>query len=109
MRIIWESHKIAGNKDDILAGQIKITVKSPNLAEDVVFMLDESAGKNVSLGSILKNEAAETFTVIAEFVNDSEYNADIDNIEEYVNNNSAMLATLDFDVQVYATQKTSLE
>ena len=52
------------------------------------------ADYDVVLGSMLKGDAAEQFTVKAEFVNRDD-------------NNAAMQAEIEFDLQVYATQKTN--
>ena len=93
MRILWEANDDETDNDEVFASQIKITITSEKLEEAVEFMLDECADHDISLGYLLKGTGAEAFTVKAEFVDDG-------------NNNSAMLANLSFDVQVYATQKT---
>ncbi len=117
MCILWETDDSTTESEKALASQIKITITSKNISDEVAdgkvtvtdesgnpvevnyvtFMLDECGleENKISLGYLLKNAGVETFTVKAEFVNDGA-------------NNSAKLATLDFDVQVYATQKTSL-
>ncbi len=97
MRILWKPNEDTTDNDEVFAAQIKITVTSKKLDAPVEFMLNACSEHDISLGYLLKNAPAETFTVKAEFVNDD------------ANNNAAMLATLDFDVQVYATQKTSLD
>ncbi len=92
VRVLWEANDDTADNDEIFASQIKITViQGEKKAE---FMLSECADKDVSLGFIAAKGEAQTFTLKAEFVNTKE-------------NNSAMLATLDFDMQVYATQKVS--
>lgn len=106
MRIIWKPNNDPTDNDVVFARQIKITVTSDKISRSttdgngnpvtvnyVTFMLNESKNHDISLGHLLKNAGTETFTVKAEFI-------------DHDNNNSAMLATLDFDVQVYATQKT---
>ncbi len=112
MRILWTNKDTASEKDLAFAGQMQITVTSSKIADAdadgkddngtnyVQFMLDECAdpGNDISLGYLLKNEGTNSFTVKAEFVN-----SDVKDV-----NNAAMLATLTFDVQVFATQKTSV-
>ncbi len=96
VRIIWSANRDTTDNDDILAEQIKITIKSEkieNSTNSVSFYLADCDDNDVSLGYLLKNAGAEAFTVKAEFIND-------DNV-----NNSAMLANLSFDVQLYAVQK----
>lgn len=118
MRILWTDMQVDDEKydetlhknDEILAAQIQITVTSSKIADAdadgqdengtnyVQFMLDKCADpeNDISLGYLLKNEGTNSFTVKAEFLNNEV-------------NNAAMLASLTFDVQVFATQKTSVE
>ncbi len=93
MRILWEANDDPTDNDEVFASQIRITVTSEHLNEPVVFMLDECSENDIPLGYLSVNAPAQTFTVKAEFVNSDE-------------NSSAMLATLAFDVQVYAIPKT---
>ncbi len=113
MRILWTNENTATEKDLAFASQMQITVTSSKIADAdrdgqdengtnyVQFMLDECAdpGNDISLGYLLKNEGANSFTVKAEFVN-----SDVKDV-----NNAAMLASLTFDVQVFAPQTTSVE
>ncbi len=92
--IIWTNKGSATQKDKALASQIKITISGGNLSAPVEFMLDQCAKNRTSLGSILKGEEPETFTVKAEFIDSKD-------------NNLAMDASILFDVQVFATQKTA--
>ncbi len=114
VRILWTDTNVGDEeyceKDEVLASQIRITVTSDKIKRTVTdengenpvevnyvtFMLDECAGNDISLGYLLAGTEVETFTINAEFVNNSA-------------NNFAMLASLNFDVQVYATQKISLD
>ncbi len=109
VRILWDANDDETDNDEAFASQIRITITSEKIKRTVTdengnpvevnyvtFMLDECKDNDVSLGYLLKNAGVETFTVKAEFINSG-------------SNNSAKLATLDFDVQVYATQKTSLD
>ncbi len=119
VRIIWANQATATDKDKAFASQVEITIISDKISDDdatgkfaftdedgeiikevncVSFRLDKCNDEEniVSLGYMLKGASAETFTVRAEFV-DSD------------SNNSAMEADLRFDVQVHATQKTSLD
>ncbi len=118
MRILWTDMQVDDEKydetlhknDEILAAQIQITVTSKKIADAdadgkdksgtnyVQFMLDKCEQKDISLGYLLKNAGTDSFTVKAEFVNSDEKDV----------NNAAMLANLTFDVQVFATQKTSV-
>ncbi len=98
MRIIWNANDNQEDNDVDLADQILITVESTKLPEPVSFKLSEAKDHDIKLGYLIrgaKGDDAEKFTVTAEFVNDDDIN------------NSAMLATLEFDVQVYATQRVS--
>ncbi len=94
VRVLWKPNSNATDNDEAFAEQLKITITSAKLTAPVEFMLKDCESYEIALGYLLKNAGVETFTVRAEFVN-------------VPNNNSAMLATLDFDLQVYAMQKTS--
>ncbi len=109
VRILWSANQNQDDNDETLAKQIRITITSTKLTAPVVFMLSECAGRDIPLGYLLKNTEAESFTVTAEFLNDIDFNENTDNPDNHISNNSAMLATLTFDVQVYATQKTALD
>ncbi len=95
VKIVWSPNDNTEDNDEIFAQQIRITVSSEKLDEDVTFMLSDAAsvGK-ISLGFIYANAEPETFTVKAEFV-------------DTANNNDAMLANLIFDIQVHANQKVN--
>ncbi len=113
MRLIWADGYVATAKDTLFADQIVITITSSNIADAdktgtdkdgvnyVSAKLSEIIGKDIELGYILKNDPAETFTVKAEFVNNTTENNKVN-----VGANEAK-PTLKFDVQVYATQKVS--
>ena len=90
IRVLWNENADATALQLALAGQIQITVTQGD-TQKAQFMLDEA--EDVDLSAIMAGAAAQTFTVKAEFV-DSE------------SNNEAQDAALDFDLQVYATQKT---
>ncbi len=93
MKILWNENGKANNAQMAFADQMHITV-TDSTGKAVTFKLSDCANNAVNLGDMLKGEA-ETFTVKAEFINDNAVN------------NAAMLATLKFDLQVYATQKTA--
>lgn len=92
VRILWKDDP-ANDKDQIIAKQIQITISVGDTQKEQ-FYLCECADYDVVLGSMLKGDAAEQFTVKAEFVNRDD-------------NNAAMQAEIEFDLQVYATQKTN--
>ena len=92
VRILWKDDP-ANDKDQIIAKQIQITISVGDTQKEQ-FYLCACADYDVVLGSMLKGDAAEQFTVKAEFVNRDD-------------NNAAMQAEIDFDLQVYATQKTN--
>ncbi len=98
MRILWQANDNPDDNDEVFASQIRITVtgsKIQNETNSVSFMLSEvSSVTDISLGYMLKGADPETFTVKAEFVNSD-------------SNNAAMLASIIFDVQVFAVQKVS--
>ncbi len=106
VKILWEPNDDPEDNDITFAEQIKITVTSNKISPEdtdgidehgnryVSFMLADAAENNLSLGYLLTTSQAESFTVKAEFINNTAVN------------NDAMLAELKFDVQVYATQKT---
>lgn len=83
----------ANDKDQIIAEQIQITISVGDTQKEQFYLCD-CADYDVVLGSMLKGDAAEQFTVKAEFVNRDD-------------NNAAMQAEIEFDLQVYATQKTN--
>ena len=92
VRILW-TDDTANDKDQIIAEQIQITISVGDTQKEQFYLCD-CANYDVVLGSMLKGDAAEQFTVKAEFVNRDD-------------NNAAMQAEIDFDLQVYATQKTN--
>ena len=92
VRILWKDDP-ANDKDQIIAGQIQITISVGDTQKEQFYLCD-CADYDVVLGSMLKGDAAEQFTVKAEFVNRDD-------------NNAAMQAEIEFDLQVYATQKTN--
>ncbi len=106
VRVIWDSGS-AEKADKAFADQIKIKITSTGLSAPVEFMLSECEGKDIYLGSLLKGSGASTFIIRAEFVNDSLHNAGLTDKNDHISNNAAMLAELDFDLQVYATQRTA--
>ena len=92
VRILWKDDP-ANDKDQIIAKQIQITISVGDTQKEQ-FYLCKCADYDVVLGSMLKGDAAEQFTVKAEFVNRDD-------------NNAAMQAEIEFDLQVYTTQKTN--
>lgn len=92
VRILWKDDP-ANDKDQIIAEQIQITISVGDTQKEQFYLCD-CANYDVVLGSMLKGDAATQFTVKAEFVNRDD-------------NNAAMQAEIDFDLQVYATQKTN--
>lgn len=92
VRILWKNDP-ANDKDQIIAKQIQITISVGDTQKEQFYLCD-CADYDVVLGSMLKGDAAEQFTVKAEFVNRDD-------------NNAAMQAEIEFDLQVYTTQKTN--
>lgn len=92
VRILWKDDP-ANDKDQIIAEQIQITISVGDTQKEQFYLCD-CANYDVVLGSMLKGDAATQFTVKAEFVNRDD-------------NNAAMQAEIEFDLQVYATQKTN--
>ena len=92
VRILWKDDP-SNDKDQIIAEQIQITISVGDTQKEQFYLCD-CADYDVVLGSMLKGDAAEQFTVKAEFVNHDD-------------NNAAMQAEIEFDLQVYATQKTN--
>ncbi len=98
MRILWKPNSDTKDNDEVLANQLQITVTSSKIANSthsISFKLSECEEHDIQLGYLLKGTGVDTFTVKAEFINDNAVN------------NLAMSANLEFDVQVYATQKTA--
>ncbi len=93
MRVLWNEEGDATAEQIKFAQQIKITVSGAQLTQAKEFYLVDCGKNDVNLGALLKGAGSETFTVKAEFV-DNEANNDV------------MLISLNFDVQVFATQKT---
>ncbi len=114
MRIIWNNDNDVVGKDLLLAEQIMITVTSEKIADSaatgknsegvnyISFKLSESKGKDISFGYFLKDSSAQTFTVKAEFINNTAENNKI-NVGA-----GEEKPAVTFDVQVFATQKTEL-
>ncbi len=86
---------LTAGADTALVNQIKITVTYGT--NETWFMLSDYAANSIDLGVLTTGQSGR-FTVKAEFVDDVG--------EEFVNNN-AMDETVEFFVQVYATQKVS--
>ncbi len=93
MRILWNGDNTASNAQMAFAEQLQITVSGAGLAAPVVFRLSDCLNVgDIALGAMNKGADAQTFTVTALFL-------------DHADNNDAMEAELNFDVQVYATQK----
>ncbi len=92
VRILWNEKGEAPADEVLFASQMEITLTYGN-EQTETFMLDESAEKDIDLGTLLKDEKG-SFTVKAEFKND-EKNDEVQN------------TSVNFDIQVYATQNTS--
>ena len=88
MRMLWNTNGEATAEQQELAGQIRMTITYGANNTSVSFMLDESS--DVELGRLLSG-ASEIFTVRAE-------------LTDAANNNAVQDISLDFDLQVYATQ-----
>lgn len=87
------------DNDSALAEQLKVTVKTSDgetsayLSEGAVGSLDEP------IGTIARKDTGVSFTVKVEFVNDK--------VESSLVNNDAMNGSVEFDLIVYAVQKTT--
>ena len=95
VRMLWNEDNMATDLQKELAGQIRITVTlGGGDTPAAEFMLSECAKNDVDLGSIYAEGEAQTLTVKAEFVDTAD-------------NNAAQGADLQFDLQVYAVQRTA--
>lgn len=97
MKMLWNGAE-ASEGEKALAEQIQITVTEGDktLAE---FMLGDCAtagdgNGNIALGAMLAEDAAKKIVIRATFINDDE-------------NNTVQENSIAFDLQVYATQKTT--
>ncbi len=96
VKVVFDYAALTG-KNKAFAEQVRITVtKSDNTTES--FLLCNAATTEVVSGYILAGGEPHTFKVKAEFVNDT---------TEPNENNSAMSGAFDFDIQVFAIQKTA--
>ena len=91
VRILWNEDNDAEALELALADQIRITISAGGVQKGQ-FMLDDAV--DIDLGAFYAGGDAQTFTVRAEFTDNS-------------NNNAAQNAGLEFDLQVYALQKTN--
>lgn len=92
MYIDWDA-AAADERMIALSEQLEITVSGADRTAPVTFRLSEAPAAGVDLGTLLVGDAAETFTVTATFV-------------DCEDNNAAAGASLAFDVQVSAVQRT---
>ncbi len=92
MRILWNEGGKASADEVLFASQMEITLTYGE-EQTEVFMLNQSGDKDIALGKLLQSEKA-SFTVKAEFKNDPR-------------NDEVQNTSVDFDIQVYATQSTS--
>ncbi len=93
VRVLWAPNDDPDDTDEDFAEQLEITIKSEKLDAPVTFLLSECQDKNIDLGFLLWNKGVETFTVEVKFLS-------------LAGNNNVRLGSIDFDIQVYATQKT---
>lgn len=104
VRILWEVNtedEVDDELETLLAGQIEITVTCGTKTE--TFKLSESAGKDVYLGILYADantDPSQNFSVKAEFIDDGIS----DDVESP--NNKVQGISLNFDLQLYATQAT---
>ena len=90
LRMIWDDEDATEVQKEF-ARQIKVTI-SQGQTEKAIFALFD--GQDIAIGELAAGETSQVFTVKAEFVNDD-------------NNNYVQGAGLEFDLQVYAMQKTA--
>lgn len=90
VRILWDTDS-ASDEEKLFARQITITVRDADGTAVKEFALADCASNEISLG-FLESAATRKFTVQAEF-------------EDREDNDAVQLITIDFDLQLYATQK----
>ncbi len=97
-------------KVDALKKQIRITIfyDDDDTPRDAFFLKD-AEGRDISLGTMVKNGEVQNFTIKMEFVDDKEINAGITDEALYQDNDLVQNMALNVDIQVYATQKTAPE
>ncbi len=93
VRMIWDRES-ATPEQVKFAGQMQITVEVGDVQKAQFFLSDAAAAEDIDLGSIFAKGEAQQFTVTAKFM-DSDENNDVQKI------------SLEFDLQVFATQKTT--
>ena len=97
VRVLWNENADANEKQLALASQIQITVTQGD-TQKAQFMLDEAVDVDFAEPVLAESEAdsdtSQTFTVRAEFVDDT------------ANNEAQGAEKFEFDLQVYATQIT---
>lgn len=91
VRMLWNSDGSATESQKELASQITITV---TYGGEQVAQFPLNAGWDVNLGAILAGGDAQVFTLRAAFADD-------------VDNNLVQQISLEFDMQVFAVQKTN--
>lgn len=90
LRMMWNDDSATEVQKEF-ARQIQITV-TLDQAEKARFTLFE--GQNIEIGELAAGDTSQVFTVKAEFINND-------------NNNYVQGAGLEFDLQIYAVQKTA--
>lgn len=89
-----------------LAEQLEVTITHPSGSTTTKMLSELANGLTITAGEMSATSQNEKFSVKIAFADDVDYNADIDNEDEYINNNVAKNDSAIFDLVVVATQKT---
>ena len=90
-----------------LAKQLKVTVTHPDGKETSKMLSELAGGLSITAGEMSATAESESFGVRIDFVNDSSYNASLEDVNKHLQNNKAKNGTAIFDLIVTAAQKTT--
>lgn len=100
------SIKLLGDSTD-LAEQLKVIVTHPNGTTTEKMLSELAGGLSIDTGKMKVGDTAQSFSVRVEFVDDVDYNEDLTDDDERMNNNAAQNDSAVFDLVVTAVQATT--
>lgn len=100
------SIKLLGDSTN-LAEQLKVIVTRPDGTTTEKMLSELASGLSIDTGKMKVGEDAQSFSVRVEFIDDVDYNKDLTDDDEKMNNNAAQNDSAVFDLIVTAVQATT--